>query len=299
MHRCLRDQRYREIGFAIAISHPASPRKVLSAALANAEEMGTLIEAYVHQGLIPRTTTRAMLQCPDPRVAVPAAIGHWQAVRQEGREGTLDEAWRGAILHAPVGEAGRSVHDEYWIGEMMSADSRLAEEWLLSKFGQHGDLHSWMVEDAVAKIVPTLSAQQRMRVLTGLRPDPWNEDLVRLLVGDDDGIYRKLLDADELTSFHLAPLAGKPDNKGWRAKALLALDRGIETDKIASATLGTSHGWSGLESKLWAGWRESFEALLDDVDRRISRIGERGAELVKEDELRALDRERYRAVHGR
>ena len=296
VQRCFRDKHYREIGFVAAISHSAPPEEVLSAALSNAGEMEKVIEACFYQGLTPGTTTQTMLQCQDARVAVPAAIGHWQAVRQEGREATLDEAWRRAILRAPV---GRSVHDNYWIGEIMSADSRLAEEWLLLKFGQHGDLHSWMVEDAIAKIVPTLSAQQRMRLLTGLRPDPWNEDLVRRLVGDEDDIYRRLLDAEELSSFHLAPLAGKPDNKGWRAKALLALDRGIETDKIARATLGTSHGWSGLESEMWAGWRRSFQALLDDVDRRISRIGERGAELVKEDESRALARERYKAVHGR
>ena len=296
MRRCLRDARYREIGFVAAVSHPAPPEEVLSAALANAGEMGKQIEACFYQGLIPGTTARAMLQCHDPRVAVSAAIGLWQAVTQEDRDGTLDEAWRRAILHAP---AGRSVHDEYWIGEIMSADSHLAEEWLLAKFGQHGDLHSWMVENAVAKIVTTLNPHQRTRVLTGLRPDPWNEDLVKLLVGDDNEIYRKLLDAEELAPFHLAPLVGKPDEKRWRAKALLALDRGIGAENIARATLGTSHGWSGLASEMWAGWRRSFEALLDDEDRRISRIGERGAELVKEDESRAMAHERHRAVHGR
>ena len=296
VRRCLRDERYREIGFAAAISHPAPPEEVLSAALANAGEMGKRIEACFYQGLIPGATTRALLQCHDARVAVSAAIGLWQAVTQEDRDGTFDEAWRRAILRAP---AGRSVHDEYWIGEIMSADSHLAEEWLLAKFGQHGDLHHWMVENAVAKILPTLSARQRTRVLTGLRPDPWNNDLVKLLVGDDGEIYRKLLDAEDLAPFHLAPLVGKPDEKGWRAKALLALDGDVGTDEIARATLGTSHGWSGLESEMWAGWRRSFEALLDDSDRRIARIGERGAELAKEDESRALAHERHRAVYGR
>ena len=295
VRRCLRDERYREIGFAAAISHPAPPDEVLSAALANAGEMGKRIEACFYQGLIPGATTRAMLQCEDPRVAVSAAIGHWQAVTQEGRDGTLDEAWRRAILRAP---AGRSVHDEYWIGEIMSADSCLAEEWLLLKFGEHGDLHFWVVEDAVTKTVPTLDVERRVRVLVGLRPDSWNDDLVKLLVGDDDEIYGRLLDAEDLAPFHLAPLVGKPDEKGWRAKALLALDRGIRPDKIAKATLEASHGWSGLESEMWAGWRRSFEALLDDADRRLSGIGERGAEFVKKEELRALARERDRAVHG-
>ena len=296
VHHCLQDDRYRKMGFTAAICHPAPPAEVLSAALANAGGMAKTIEACFYQGLISSTTRQAMLRCHDSCVALPAAIGHWQEVRREGRDGILDGAWRQAILRAPV---GRSAHDGYWIGEILSADSRLAEEWLLLHFGQHGDLHFWTVEDAVTKIVPTLDAGRRVRVLMGLRPDSWNEDLVKLLVGDDDGIYGTLLGLKGLEPFHLAPLTGKPDGEEWRAKALLALDKGKSSDEIAEATIGRSHGWSGSESEMWAGWRRSFEALLGDVDHRIARIGERGAEIVKEEELRALTRERYEAVHGR
>ena len=121
---------------------------------------------------------------------------------------------------------------------------------------------------------------------------------MKLLVGDDDEIFGELLGLEELAPLHLAPLTGKPDGKGWRAKALLALDEGKSSDEIAEATLGTSHGWSGSESEMWAGWRRSFEALLDDGDRRVARIGQRGAEIVKKEESRALAGERYRAVHG-
>ena len=298
-HCCLRSDRYRAIGFAAAICHPAPPKEILSAALGNAGDMAEVIETCFYQGLVPSTTTQAMLQCRDSCVAGPTAIGHWQAVRREDRDGTLDDAWRRAILRAPVGEPSGSAHADYWIGEIMSADSRLAEEWLLLKFGQHGDLHFWTVEDVVTKIMPTLDAERRTRVLMGLRPDQWNEGLVRLLVGDDDEIYGRLLGLKELAPLHLEPLTGKPDGNRWRSKALQALDRGMTCDEIAEATLGTSHGWSGSESEMWAGWRRSFEALLDDVDRRVARIGERGAEIVKEEELRALARERYQAVHGR
>ena len=296
--RCLRDERYRQIGFAAAISHPAPPEAVLSAALADAGDMEEVIEACFYQGLVPDTTTLAMFQHQDSCVAVPAAIGHWQAVKQEGREATFDEAWRRAILRAPAERVGRSVH-EYWIGEIMSTDSSLAEEWLMLKFGRDGDLHFWVVENAVTRLVQTLDTQQRTNVLMGLRTDSWNDDLAKLLVGDDDEIYRRLLDAEDLSSFHLAPLEGRPDKGGWRVKAIKALDKGIETDKVARATLGTSHGWSGLESEMWAKWRRSFEALVDDGDRRISRIGQQGAEIAEMWERTALKRERYEAVHGR
>ena len=298
VHRCLRSDRYREIGFAAAICHPAPPSEVLAAALANAGDMASVIEVCFYQGSIPRTTIRKMLQCGDAHVAGPAAIGHWQAVRREGHDSALDETWRQAILRAPVGETGGSAHDAYWVGKIMSEDPPLAEEWLSLEFGPRGDLHFWRVKDAVTKIVTTLGAERRMRVLLGLRPDPWNEELVRLLVGDDDEIYGRLLGVQGLARLHLAPLTGKPDGHAWQAKALLALDHGSVPDEIAEATLGTSQEWTGSESKMWEGWRRSFEALLDDADRRIVQIGRRGAEITREYESRALARERDRAVHG-
>ena len=300
VQRCLADDRYRAIGVAVTVGHPAPPQEVLSAALANAGNTGELVEDCCHRGFAPRSTVEAMLRWEDPRVAVSAAVGLWQAARQEGNSRVLDETWRQAILRAPAEGTGRSVHDDYWIGEILSTDSHLAEDWLRLKFG--GNEHTlkfWMVEDAVTRIVPTLDTRQRKRVLMGLRKDPWNDDFVKLLVGDDGEIYRMVLDTDDLAPFHLAPLTGKPDDQAWRAKALLALKKKKTTEEIAQATLGRSHGWSGLESAMWAGWRRSFEALLDDGDRRIACIGQRGAEIVARYERQALERERHEAVHGR
>ena len=60
-----------------------------------------------------------------------------------------------------------------------------------------------------------------------------------------------------------------------------------------------SYFWTGPVSKMWAGWRQAFEKLLDDADGRIVRIGERGAEITGERERRELEIERYGDVHGR
>ncbi|MCY4056427.1 MAG: hypothetical protein OXG44_00355, partial [Gammaproteobacteria bacterium] len=79
----------------------------------------------------------------------------------------------------------------------------------------------------------------------------------------------------------------------------LALEKEKTTEEIAQATLGRSHGWSGLESAMWAGWRRSFEALLNDGDPRIACIGQRGAEIAEKCERSAIERERFEAVHGR
>ena len=158
----------------------------------------------------------------------------------------------------------------------------------------------WTVEEALTKIVPTLAAERRLRVLMSLRPDSWNDDLVKLLVGDDDAIYGKLLDAEDLASFHLAPLVGKPDEKGWRAKSTLGSRQG-HRDRRDSQGDPWNVTRLGLVSRVRCGQGGGgrSKGCLTIPDRRISRIGERGAESVKEHESRALTRERHMAVHGR
>ena len=87
---------------------------------------------------VPPATLHKMLGSADARVAVAAAIGCWcghsRATEDDRR---LPDGWRDAILRAPSDETRLSQHEEYWLGEILSKDNRLAEEWLLSKFGRH------------------------------------------------------------------------------------------------------------------------------------------------------------------
>lgn len=216
---------------------------------------------------------------------------------EDGRR--LYDSWRQAILRAPADEAEISQHDEYWLGKILSKNGRLAEEWLVSKFGRRdGDAGSWRVEGIAVKLVSVLDAAQRARVLAELRSDGHAEKLVKGLVAADVDLYRELLGRRELAEHHLAPLAGKPD-ESWRRMALLALGTGHSVEDIVRATLGRSYFWTGPVSKMWADWRQAFEKLLDDADGRIGRIGERGAEIAGERERRELEIERYGDVHGR
>ena len=211
----------------------------------------------------------------------------------------LYDSWRQAILRAPADEAPVSQHDEYWLGEILSGNKRLAEEWLISKFGRRdGDDSSWRVEGIAVKLVPVLDAAQRARVLAAVGSDCHAEKLVKGLVAADVDLYRELLERCELAEYHLAPLAGKPCAT-WRRIALLALGKGYSVDDLVHATLGRSYFWSGPASKMWAEWKSAFETLLNDVDRRIVQIGERGAEITGERERRELEIEHYQAVHGR
>ena len=153
------------------------------------------------------------------------------------------------------------------------------------------------MEGIAVKLVSVLDAAQRARVLAELRSDCHAAKLVKGLVAVDVDLYRELLERRELAEYHLAPLAGEPC-KPWRRMALLAIGKGYSVEDIVYATLGRSHSWSGPVSEMWAERERAFETLLSDVDRRIVRIGERGAEITGERKRRELEIEHYRAVHG-
>ncbi len=208
------------------------------------------------------------------------------------------ECWRRAILRAPADGATVSDHDDYWLGRILSKNRRLAEDWLVSKFAPHDHgARMWTIERIAVKVTAALSSAQRATVLSALTSRCRADKLVASLVDDDAELYRQLLETRGLSELHLAPLAGKPGD-AWRRKALLALGKGYSVDEIARATLAGYHFGTGPVSRMWAGWRQAFEALLDDANPRIVRIGERGVETTRERERRELELERYEDVHG-
>ena len=299
VERCLDHRNYRGLGTHVVLTHSRPPRKLLTRALAAAGNLSQVVNACCLRGEVPAATLRQMFRSDDSRVAVAAAIGHWCAVRQRAdRDELLDDAWRQAVLRAFGDSTGVSQHDEYWIGKILSRDSHLAEDWLLSQFGR-GDPQSvlWQLQEIAVGLVPTLDTQQRARVLMGLHPDSQADRLVNCLVDDDINLYRKLLDTEALDAFHLTPLAGTP-SPSWRSKAKLALDHGCSFDDVAGASIHRTRFTTGSISKMWEAERLAFEALLDDPDWRIGRVAKSGVEYAAERERQAARIERRGARLG-
>ena len=298
--RCLDTDDYRVLGIHAVVTHADPPQDLLTTALTASGSFPQQVDAWCLRGEVPPATLHKMLCSEDARVAVAAAIGCWcghsRATEDDRR---LPDGWREAILRAPAEETRLSQHEEYWLSEILSKNNRLAEVWLLSKFGRAGqNTGSWEVEEIAVKIVSGLDSRQRARVLAALRSDCHAEELVKHLVADDVDLYRDLLKNESLARLHLSPLTGRPEGETWRVKALVALAMGFAIEDIVQAALGRSHSWSGRESDMWVEWRLAFEALLGDAHHDIASIGRRGVEIIRKDEQRALERERYEAIHG-
>ena len=298
--RCLDEDEYLSSAVETVLRHSAAPSGLLTAALEKAGEMPHL-ESFLNSSSlsIPEATMKQMLQSSVPRVSVAAAVGYWLAHRGEVLD-PLRTAWRLAILRSARDRvSGQS--NSHWVGEILSKDSGLAVDWLVSSVSGTDPTSSWATWDMAKKVAGSLGLEQREMVLT--RVDAAGAsyvitEVMKVLVGGDLGLYNQLLDSRSLENHHLDPLEGDPDHT-WRTMALAARERGYSTQDVVDATLGSGWSWLGSESDMWAGRRQGFEALLNDPDDRIAEIARAGADHTTEWERAALDRERETTVEGR
>ena len=310
--RCLAKEEYRWIAVEPVLVHRSPPRDLFDAALSAASDMPNL-ESILYRSCrrMPDAAIREMLQSNVRRIAVAMSIGYWRWHRENIAD-AIRTPWRQAILRsATEGAEGRS--GDYEIGIILSEDSDLAVDWLVS--GLTGAEHSGYCRAGklVKTVARSLSVEHRKNVLERLADA---DDIyvvlgvIQLLVGDDLDLYHRLLNSETLKRHHLDPLDRASNwwkselpaqslDGTWRRIALAALDHGYSTQEILDATNGLVWSWSGAESEMWARRRRGFEALLNDPDDRIVRIGRAGVEFTTKSKRYAIQRETEEAVEGR
>ena len=300
VRRCLDEDLYEQLAVSIIIRHSNPQPDLLASAMLKAEAMLDVVNTGWLWGLVPNETLTTMFHADDPRIAVAAAIGHWSADPKGSINEALAESWRQAFLRSTLDDTERSQLSEYLVGEILANDSDLASEWLILALGHRNSCfenHINLAQEAVRG----LNSRQRCSVLKALPVDSNRsfDDIVQLLVGEDLNLYRKLIDSLQLKKYHLAPLAGMPDQP-WAMKAILAMNAGYSVNDVIEATILAGGLWTGSESEMWAGWRRRFEALNEheEADSRIFDLARRGAKAMREREEQAQKRDRYRAVHG-
>ena len=298
--RLLAADEYRWSAVETVLKQPAAPSDLFAAALSRAADMPHL-EDFLMTSCeeIAEPAIGPMLQSNAPRIAIATAVAYWLA-RQRDLPGSLRAAWRRAVLRS-AREGGRSGQSTvYWLGEILSEDSELAVDWLVSNLTD--DSYSrWMTNDVAKTAAKSLGRVQRQDVLTRL--DAAGAvyavpEVIKLLVHGDLGLYRQLLDSTSLNDHHLDPLEGSLDDT-WRRLALAALDRGYSVTDVLHATTGGIKTWGGPESAMWAVERREFQALLNDTDDRIAALGRAAVEYTSAREHEATLRETTAAVEGR
>jgi hypothetical protein len=153
------------------------------------------------------------------------------------------------------------------LGVLLAGDSTLAFDWLSTHLAE-GDEPVGISDAPFARAVSALGRERRIEFLEKHPEGPYARTLIRLLVGRDLEVYRKLLGLPSLAPWHLEPLGGKPDER-WPELAALALDAGYRPRQVAEAA---AHGGYLAE------WEQCFVRLeghpREDV-REVARVGRR------------------------
>ena len=298
--RCLTEEEYRWTAVETVLKHPAPSRELLTEAVSKAAEMPDL-QGFLMSSCrsIPEATITEMLTSNDSRVAVATAVGYSLAFRGV-IPGSLGTAWRRAIFRS-ARDMVSGQSSGHWIEDILSKDSGLAVDWLVSNLTGSDSSYRWTTLRSAKKVVGSLGLAQRRIVLA--RVDAVGAsyvitEVMKPLIGGDLDLYGQLLKSKSLEPHHLDPLNGDPGNE-WRAMALAALESGYATQDVVDATLGRGRFWFGPESEMWKGRRLGFQALVNDPDDGIAEIGRVGVHDTSEWENAALVRERETAVEGR
>gem|GEM_PF-556156 len=296
VHNCLESDLYRGVTVATLLGSPNLPAELIKVAIKRSEKLLKLIETCCLRGEVPVKTLLQLFDSEHDGVALAAAVGYWIAMSKGKISDQLHDQWRRVIAESSIDDLGNTQID-YWIGKILSEDSELCKDWLISQMKQENEFISYQVEKIAETAIPALNNKQRIEVLRQVRAGFGSEKVVRLLIGDDLEVYQQLLCLEELSRYHLAPLEGPPE-QDWPEKALVAIDSGYTPEEIARATLPLSWSWSGKESEMWDQWTRKFEGLLEHTDSRIVRIGQLGAETTKSSRDRAIETEWNEDVYG-
>jgi hypothetical protein len=271
----------------VVLSLPDPPAGLLEVILPLLPSMSDLVEHQTLKGEISRPVISALLAHEAPKVAGAAARGLWfQGPRGEIPE-ELQSLWRQAVV--------RDDRDDPLQSEILKQDATLSTEWLEGYLARNRQL--FRVSQAVADIIDAVPVEARAALLTYVPDSPFNDAVIKALVGDSVPVYQALLEAKHLCSYHLAPLA-QIGQTGWPDMVILALTAGHSQADIAAATLLSACTFSGDESEMWQRRIDQLRLWLPHGDTRVRHVVESAIQLATEARDRAREREHQQRVYG-
>ena len=279
------------------------PEDLRTAAVWRAKDFPKLVETLALTDRIPTPVLGDLLTRGGPVAALAAAVGHWIADPRGTVEPTVSSAWRDAILLARAREDGGHRLDSglgYWLGDILESDSGLAADWLRAELeaAPPGGLFLLLETEPTWHAIRALRPEQRNDLIATGNLGRHSTSVLGLLVNDDPEVFRVLLDREDLSALHLAPLRRCPD-AAWWALAGIAVEAGIGAEAVAHAAFELEmDGWSGSEAEHRRRWVEAFAAMTNAADPRLAEVAHIGEKEARARVADVVRRERAEAMRG-
>ncbi len=285
LDKCLDTQDLRIPSIEIALRKASISELLLNKIFAKLEGLGEVILGTALSG-IPEKNVSRLLEHPDAKIAANAAIGEWETTPKGSVREEIRNLWKEAIL--------KCNWDEYALGQILSADSNLAYDWLLRRIEEDSEV-LWSTEDISSEAVRNLSEEQKRRLLRDMKGTLSCECLTRRLIGQSIDLYQELLRHNKSKYLHLAVLKERFEIGFIRA----ALDAGYSAGEVSRALRGDGYSWEGNESDMWGEWVTRYEKLLSAEDKGVREVGKIGKEYALACQKAAKEHEQKRDVYGR
>jgi hypothetical protein len=297
--RCLELDAYQFEAVESILKLPGAPPSLVGKALDRAAAWPVTVDTLAARREIPGETLRAALRHPRWEAALAAAVGEWYAGKETGVRTEFLSDWKEAILRAPADSSQTEL--QYWLGAILAGDPDLALDWLRARLRDPGSATYLLsiLSRPFASAVEALRPGQRAQLVGEMPAVPMIRFLLPLIVRRDPELYRQLLAVVWLRDYHLAPLAGKPDDP-WIELALLALEAGHLPERIAEAAVWGpgGHSFAGPGVDYWEEWARAFAALEDHPLAEVREIGRHGRQIVECDLQQARSRQEQIDLRG-
>ncbi len=294
VEKCLGAGSLMPFAAALVLEQAAVPDKLRELAFDKVIALPWLVERLSWRNELPLAILKGLLLHADWKVAVAAAVGVW-LTEPRGQVGeAVAEPWRAAIISASGDEREiESLGFQYWLGEILGKDSKLAFAWV-RKLVDKRDLEPRPVDNGTAldKALAVLESHHRIEILDSVSEPLHTHRLLQRLVGESSTAYRKLLATRRLRQYQLQPLAWFPDSR-WTQWALMALAEDHDPREVAGAAFGGIHSYTKSGQSYWGEWERAFAELESHPDGQIREVARQGRRIARE---RVKDAERLQRL---
>ena len=297
LRELLGDESYSWVASQVVLTHPVGEEIKAKGIAGLTGRHRSLIRSLVVRGEVDAETVERLLDAPDPIVARESAVAIGYGAGEAQRSALSDAGqarWREVIV--------ASSPDEFWYSEILKRDPDLFADWLRAWFArlESGSTDRALLPRTLVEGVGGLPLLVRRELIDAIpahiRSFPL-QGIATELVGSDLSVAEALLDRVDLDDLHWACLRRGP-SEVWMERALLALDRGWEPERIVGATMFSESAWSGEESHHWQAAVDAFSELERRDDVRRGAIIDAGVNAFSDLRDRAAKREREERVFG-
>jgi len=281
---------YSHLAIIATLRYDALPHDLMTKAVAACTgSQKNALEAFALRKELQDAAIAPLLAHPNPLVARSVAIG----MRDDVPE-SIRAVWEDTIVRCPA--------DQYWYSVILKQNPALFGRWLVAFCvrDQASENQFESIPHTLSEAITGLSQLDRLEMLRTMPSsprNPWLDDVIRRIVGDDARVFGELLKRDDLKAFHSDGLAGRP-SESWFARADVALECGWSPERIVSAVMFSERGWSGDQSAHWQAWHNEFEAFLKGSTGGRRKVIEAALAQFQIMRDRALEEERREAVTG-